>query len=88
MQIWVLNFNDMVVAFHNAPTAEEIIDVLSQHDVYEYPANLVSPATAGRLLSSGHAEFYNPILNLIKLTLKKSELLCNSQFNNYLSQGS
>lgn len=88
MQIWVLNFNDMVVAFHNAPTAEEIIDVLSQHDVYEYPANLVSPATAGRLLSSGHAEFYNPILNLIKLTLKKTELLCNSQFNNYLSQGS
>ncbi len=88
MQIWVLNFNDMVVAFHNAPTAGEIIDVLSQHDVYEYPANLVSPATAGRLLSSGHAEFYNPILNLIKLTLKKSELLCNSQFNNYLSQGS
>lgn len=88
MQIWVLNFNDKVVAFHNAPTAGEIIDVLSQHDVYEYPANLVSPATAGRLLSSGHAEFYNPILNLIKLTLKKSELLCNSQFNNYLSQGS
>ncbi len=88
MQIWVLNFNNKVVAFQNAPTAEEIIDVLSQHDVYEYPANLVSPATAGRLLSSGHAEFYNPILNLIKLTLKKTELLCNSQFNNYLSQGS
>lgn len=88
MQIWVLNFNDKAVAFHNAPTAEEIIDVLSQHDVYEYPANLVSPATAGRLLSSGHAEFYGTSCILNKLTLKKSELLCNSQFNNYLSQGS
>jgi len=88
MQIWVLNFNDSAIAFHNKPTAEEIIDTLSQHNVYEYLANLVSPATAGRLLSSGHAEFYGTNRQVNKLSLRKAELICNSQFNSYLSQGS
>lgn len=85
MQIWVLNFNDSAIAFYNKPTAEEIIDTLSQHNVYEYLANLVSPATAGRLLSSGHAEFYGTNRQINKLSLRKAELICN---NSYLSQGS
>lgn len=89
MQIWVLSLNKETVAYINKPTVEDIISATNAHGIYEYPYNEVSQATVNRILTQGHAVFYGRgTCVLHKVQLSQAELLCNSQFNNYLSQGS